>query len=245
MSNAFNSINGAGWLETTNMDFLKDVKNPVLGNRHVPVNHGDVLEMFMLKAQQNGMNLGQASGYLSPEQDKFIFVTEAQVTEDKAYAIGFINFNDRSRSFTGLAGEKVFVCSNLCFGGVFTPSRTRHTTNVEDRLDEKVGSIFDSYRKYAKDMEESMGFLRETQVDDAMLGKVLVELHRSKIMGATNIQRIISEFDAPTFNDRDEPANGWRLHNAFTHVLKKIKNPIQNIDTGNEGRQIVLKALGY
>lgn len=245
MSNAFNSINGAGWLETTNVEHLKTIRNPALGNRHVPVNHGDVLDMFYLKAEENGMKLGESSGYLSPEQDKFIYVVEAEVTEDLSYAIGFINFNDRSRSFMGLAGEKVFVCSNMCFGGVFAPSRTRHTTNVEDRLDEKVNSIFGGYERYVQSMRESQGFLRDTKIDDATLGKVLVELHRGKIMGATNVQRIVEEFDKPTFNDADEPANGWRLHNAFTHVLKKIKNPIQNIDTGNVGRQIILGALGY
>jgi hypothetical protein len=245
MSNAFNSINGAGWLETTNVDFLKDIRNPVLGNRHVPVNHGDVLDMFHLKGAEQGMSFGESSGYLSPEQDKFIYVVESEVTPEQSYAIGFINFNDRSRSFVGLAGEKVFVCSNMCFGGVFAPSRTRHTVNVEDRLDEKVNNIFEGYQTYVNAMRDEQEFLRNKAIDDAKLGQVLVELHRSKIMGATNVQRVVEEFDKPTFNDNDEPSNGWRLQNAFTHVLKKIKNPIQNIDTGNAGRKIVLNALGY
>ena len=245
MSNAFNSINGAGWLETTDSEQLKRVRNPSLGNRHVPINHGDVLDMFHLKAQEQGLKLGQASGYLSPETDKFIYVAEASTTPDTAYAIGFINFNDRSRAFMGLAGEKVFVCSNLQFGGVFAPSFTRHTTHVEDRLDVKVGYIFDAYQRYELKMRQEQGFLTETQIDDAMLGKALVALHRKKVMGATNIQRVLLEYDNPTYNDKDEPANGWRLNNAFTHVLKKIKNPIQNIDTGNAGRKIILEALGY
>ena len=245
MSNAFSSINGAGWLETTNMEQLKHIRNPSLGNRHLPINHGDILEMFQLKAHQNGMILGQASGYLCPETDKYIYVAEVNPNTEMTYAIGFINFNDRSRSFVGLAGEKVFTCSNCQFGGVFSPSRTKHTLNVEDRLDTKVESIFDAYTDYELKMKQEQGFLLESQIDDAQLGKVLVELHRSNIMGATNIQRIVHEFDNPTFNDADAPANGWRLNNAFTHILKKIKNPIQNIDTGNVGRSIILKSLGY
>jgi len=245
MSKAFNSINGANWFETVDQDYLKGVRNPSLGNRHLPINHGDVLEMFQMKAQAQGMTLGDASGYLSPEQDKFIYVAEVNANIHMTFAIGFINFNDRSRSFTGLAGEKVFTCSNCQFGGVFAPSKTRHTLNVEDRLDTKVDAIFDQYNAYEAELKKEQGFLTETQIDDAKLGKVLVEMGREKVFGATNIMRIIEEYDKPTFNDGDAPANGWRLNNAVTHTLKKIKNPIQNIDSGNHARQVILKVLGY
>lgn len=245
MSKAFNSINGANWQETVDLDLLRDIRNPSLGNRHVPVNHGDILEMFKLRAVEQGMTLGEECGYLAPEQNRFIYVAEVQVEAELAYSIGFINFNDRTRSFVGLAGERVFCCTNLCFGGVFNPSKTRHTTYVDDRLDDKVDSIFQSYKGYVDKMKYSMGFLKQREVDDTTLGRVLLELHRSEILGATNVQRVQQEFDNPTFNDKTEPANGWRLHNAFTHVLKKIKNPILNIDSGNAGRNIVLKTLGY
>lgn len=245
MSKAFNSINGAGWLETTDLEQLKRVRNPSLGNRHLPINHGDVLEMFRLKAEANGMKLGDSSGYLSPETDKFIYVAEVSATPEMAYAIGFINFNDRSRSFVGLAGEKVFTCSNCQFGGVFTPSRTRHTLNVDDRLGDKVENIFDAYRGYEAKMRREQGFLEETEINDAILGEVIVNIMRKGVMGATNVQRIVTEYDNPTFNDKDAPANGWRLNNAITHTLKKIKNPIQNIDTGNVARQVILESLGY
>ena len=56
---------------------------------------------------------------------------------------------------------------------------------------------------------------------------------------------ILKEYDNPTFNDKDEPANGWRLNNAITHTMKKIKNPIQNIDTGKDAREVLLQTLGY
>lgn len=245
MSKVFTAINGAKWKETVNVEELGLIKNPSLGNRHVPVNHGEVLAMFRAKADQKGMTLGEQCGFLSPETDRFIFVAEVQTEHDLAYSIGFINFNDRSRSYTGLAGERVFACSNLSFGGVFAPSRTRHTTLVGDRIEVKVDSIFSHFQQYVDDMKSSMGFLKQTELDDAALGNVLVKLHRAEIFGATNVQRILEEFDNPTFNSKDEPSNGWRLFNAITHVSKRIANPIVNIDTTNAARSLILKTLGY
>ena len=246
MSKPFSSISGrsANWLEISNIEQLKNVNNPSLGNRHVPVNHGEVLEMFIDKAKSKGLTLSAESGYLSPNTDKFIYVAEVLIEKEIAYSIGFINFNDRSRSFTGLAGERVIRHANVCFGGVFQPSRTRHTTYVEERLDDKVESIFECYDACVDRMKASMGFLKQRVIDDASLGKVLVNLHRSEMLGATNLQRVIQEFDSPKFEDGDTP-NGWQLQNSFNSVLKRVKNPIVNIDTGNVGRELILKSLGY
>ena len=241
----YTALNQANWIETINVEHLKTVQNPSLGNRHRPIQHGEALELFQAKAQDNGLNLLESVGFLSPEEDKFIFVAETKHTNGEAYGLGFVNFNDRSRSFVGLASQKVFVCSNLCFGGVFSPSRTRHTTNVDERLGDKMDIIFDNYSSYVEDMESSMGFLKEREVDDAMLGKILVNLHRSNVMGATNLTRIIAEYDDPTFNDKGEGKNGLRAYNAMTHTLKRIKNPMQNIDTGHLARKVLLDTLGY
>lgn len=243
--NGYTALNQANWTPTINVEQLKSIRNPSLGNRHVTVNHGDAVELFLKHAKDNGLSIKSSTGFLSPETDKYIYVAETKHTSGEAYGLGFINFNDRSRSFVGLASQKVFVCSNVCFGGVFTPSRTRHTTNIEDRLSDKIGGIFDQYASYVADMEDSMGFLSESKVNDAMLGKILVELGRNKVLGATNTMRILDEFDNPTFNDKNESANGLRVFNAMTHVTKRIRNPIQNIDTTHEARKIILKALGY
>ena len=245
MNKGYAVLNQANWIPTVDLEQLKGITNPSLGNHHQPINHGQALEMFQNKAEQNGLNLLDSVGLLSPEQDKFIYIAETKHTEGEAYGLGFINFNDRSRSFVGLASQKVFVCSNLCFGGVFAPSRTKHTTFVNGRLGDKMEIIFDRYLDHVESMESSMGFLKQREIDDAILGNVLVQLHRNGVMGATNLTRIITEYDDPTFNDKNEGANGLRLYNAFTHTLKKIKNPIQNIDTGHIGREIILKSLGY
>lgn len=244
-TNGYNVINGAGWTPTIDIEFLGTIKNPSLGNRHLPISHAEAIEIFREKAEAQGMKLLNETGFLSPEQDKFIYVAESEHTEGEAYGLGFINFNDRSRSFVGLASQKVFACTNCCFGGVFAPSRTRHTLNVEERLDDKIQNVFNEYTRYVEEMQASMGFLKQREVDDALLGRILVQLHRGSVMGATNVSRIVAEYDNPTYNDKGEGKNGLRVYNAFTHILKNIKNPIQNIDTGHVGRKIILESLGY
>lgn len=245
MTNGYQALNQADWAVTTDVDRLSQIENPSLGNRHLPICHGEALQMFHDKAITKGLNIKSQVGFLSPEQDRYIYVAETKHTNGEAYGLGFVNFNDRTRSFVGLASQKVFVCSNLCFGGVFQPSRTRHTLNVGDRLDDKMNTIFNQYDGYVNRMQDSVEFLKNREIDDAIMGKVLIELHRKKVMGSANITRIITEYDDPTFNSKDEGKNGWRLFNAMTHTLKNIKNPIQNIDTSFVGRKLILETLGY
>ena len=242
-TNGYQVLNQNGWNPTTDVEFLASINNPSLGPRHLPIQHGEVLQMFLEKADQMGISIKSSSGFLSPEKDKYIYIAETDQNEEVSYSLGFINFNDRSKSFVGLASERIHKWRSVCFSGVFSPSRTRHTLNVEERLEGKIDGVFGQYEKYITDMKSAMGFLKESQINDANLGRILVNLHRKQVMGATNITRIINEYDNPDFEDVGN--NGWKVYGSFSEVIKRLKNPIDSITIGNEGRKVILDSLGF
>lgn len=241
-TNGYAALNRANWTPVTDIEKLALINNLSQGNRHKPIQHVEILSNFMTKTESFGITINASKGFLSPEKDKYIFVAETSSDEDCTYSLGFMNFNNRQMAFTGLAGEYIHKWNSVCFSGVFNPSRTRHTLNVDNRLEAKLDALFGQYLKYLEDIKSSKGFLKEQEINDAVLGKVLVALHRAEVMGSTNITRIIEEFDS---NAIDDSSTGWKLYGGFSNVLKRIKNPVDSITTGSVGKEIILKTLGY
>lgn len=226
--------NSMNWLKTVDMDQLRGIEARSMGPRHNPVNHGEMLERFKTRGAFNGVEITDEQGLLSPDGKRFMYVAETRYDSanlDFSFTVGFINFNDRSRSFTGLAGQQVFVCSNLCITGMINESRTRHSTNVENRLDEKMDTVFAQFGNMRKIQLANVDAMKATKLTDELLGKFVLWSTRKRFMGSTNLTRIINEVDRPTLNNRNDTSL-WRLHNAATYVIREqINNPVLAVES--------------
>lgn len=221
--------NQMNWTNTTNMDMLRAVVANPMGPRHNPVNHGEVLERFRSRADHAGIKVTAETGLLSPDQKRFMYVADIaydSLKSDFAFTVGFINFNDRSRSFTTLAGQRVFVCSNLSVTGTLEESRTRHSTNVDNRLDGRMDTAFSKFDEMFRIQMGNVDQMKATKLTDELLGRFVLEGTRRDLFGATNMRRVIQEVDTPTLNNiHDDSA--WRLHNAATYILREnVRNPL-------------------
>lgn len=237
-------INEKNWMETTNIDQLRSIEALSQGPRHNPVNHGEMLERFAGRAEDAGIKVASETGLLSPDGKRFMYVADVahdQAAADYNFTVGFINFNDRSRAFTGIAGQRVMVCSNLCVTGLLTDSATRHSTFVEGRLDGKIDTIFAEYKKLCTSQTAAVDQMKEIQLTDELLGKFILNCTRADFMGAANLRRIIGEVDTPTLNNKDDNSL-WRLHNAATYVLREnVRNPLQVAESSKIINDEILK----
>lgn len=226
--------NSMNWDKTVDMDRLRGISALSMGPRHNPVNHGEMLERFKSRGTFNGIEITDEQGLLSPDGKRFMYVAETRYDSAKldfTFTVGFVNFNDRSRSFTGLAGQQVFVCSNLCITGMVNESRTRHSTNVEMRLDEKMDAVFAQFANMRRIQLDNVDAMKATKLTDELLGKFVLWSAREQFMGSTNLMRIINEIDTPTLNNKDDNSL-WRLHNAATFVIREnINNPILAVES--------------
>lgn len=234
--------NQMGWDKTVEMDLLRSIQPVSMGPRHNPVNHGEVLQRFLSRANNAGVKIESSTGLLSQDRNRYMYVADIRydsIATDFAFTIGFVNFNDRSKAFTMLAGQRVFVCSNLCVTGVIDEGRTRHSTNVDNRLDARIDTAFDTYNNMFRIQLNNVDAMKATKLTDELLGKFVLSATRMDFMGATNIRRIIEEVDTPTLNNKDDNSL-WRLHNAATWVIKEnIKNPLFVAESTNKINSII------
>lgn len=226
--------NSMNWTKTVDMDQLRSIAARSMGPRHNPVNHGEMLERFKNRGTFNGVEITDEQGLLSPDGKRYMYVAETRYDSanmDFSFTVGFVNFNDRSRSFTGLAGMQVFVCSNLTISGMINESRTRHSTNVESRLDEKIDTVFAQFANTRRVQLANVDAMKATKLTDELLGKFILWSTRQNFMGSTNLIRVINEVDRPTLNNKDD-SSLWRLHNAATYVIREnINNPVLAVES--------------
>lgn len=238
--------NDKGWTNTTNMDQLRSIDAISMGPRHNPVNHGEVLERFRSRADAAGISVTAQQGLLSPDRKRYMYVADIiydSLKSDFAFTVGFINFNDKTKSFTTLAGQRVFVCSNLCITGTLEESRTRHSTNVDGRLDSRIDMALSKFDQMFKVQISNVDAMKATKLTDELVGKFIVESRRQNLMGATNLMRVVDEINVPTLNNPNDDS-AWRLHNAATYVLREnVTNPLIVAETTRKANDIITELV--
>lgn len=244
MSGVICGINN--WTAVDNIEQLKSITAESLGPRHRPINHGDVLDMFIRQAKNENISLTKINGKLSPDNTKYMMVADISENAypDFSFTLGFINTNDRSKAFTGLCGTRVFICSNGVITGVVKQSKTRHSINSGDRILDKVNSVYAHYNEHKEKYISQVDYLKTVPLDDKLIGLTLTNLIRKRAMGSANIARIIGECDNPTFNKNCDNS-AWRLYNAASYVAKNIDNPLNSVRTSKIIHDTVLSCSGW
>lgn len=235
----------ANWTDCIEPEVLKAIQTESQGPRHKPIQHSDILDMFQKYADENNMTLSNPIGKLSKDRMRYMFLVDCNCNEIEDYTmtVGFINANDKSKAFTGICGTRVFMCSNGVVTGIVSESKTRHSLNNGDRIQDKINLVYNNFSANRERMVNQIDFLKHTPLTEDILGKTLVSMVRSNVMGATNIARIVSEVDSPTFNSKND-VSCWRLYNAASHVAKNVENPVYNVDVTNRIHSHVLAASG-
>lgn len=224
------------WREVIDIDALKEINTVPVGPRHLPINHGVCLDSFMDVAAQRNIEFGEKqTGLLSHDNMKYVFVADVKMDnfqggDQFAFTIGFVNYNDGSKSWRGIAGERVFVCSNEVFTGELMFTRKKHTKNVFSVLDEKMNMVFNYFDEFTEKRFGEINVMKDREFRDRELGQFVLQTHRENLVGNANIDRIIKEWDKPTYDDFKE-RNAWSFQNCISEVGKNIKNPVQRMES--------------
>lgn len=233
--------NEKNWEVTTNLERLRNINTVPQGPRHNPVNHGEALDLFKNRLIDNNISITKESGLLSHDDLKYVYtaVVKDDTISDYGFTLGFINFNNRVKSFTGLFGETVFVCSNEMFKGETIRDNKRHTKNVWERLTGKVDSIVERFNIFREERFNEIEVMKQRHLEEPEIGKIVLDMHRRHIMSNTNIDRFVREVDTPTHSCFKDPSV-WNIQNAFTEIAKNISEPTRRIDATDSFHQLLL-----
>ena len=233
------------------IDFLKAHESfDPMGSRHAPVRHSDLLSAFRAKAEALGLKLGEEKGALTNDGRRFNYVARLGEGAGGGYSLdcGFTNYNDRTRSWRGLLGTTVMICSNGCLHGVVKDSITRHTkTNIEN-IGSKIDLVFGRFASERDRIDGQMALLKSTKLTDRLMADFMLALARTRRVSSTHVVDVLryvddpalmKEVQDPTLNSKDD-SSAFRLLNAATYMTThRIKNP----DARNEASRLALDAL--
>lgn len=224
-------IAAAGWIRVTDINNLSDIKHAPLGHRHVPVSHYDAIVSFKNQLEEYNIQVLNESIVISPDTYRLMYLADIadKNAKEYVYQVGFINNNDKSKAFTGLAGIKVLI-NEAQMHYSDNSYKTRHTTNVKEMLYERNAHIITWFKEFYTEYSGKIEKFKNIKVTDEILGAVILAYIRNRYtLSSTNIKNIVKEYDNPKY-DEFKPRTIWSLQNTTNEVFKKVKSPLLRLD---------------
>ena len=224
-------VNAADWIHITNINTLAEIKHMPMGPRHVPVPHYDAISSFKNQLKEHNIQILNESIVLSPDTYRLMYLADIadKNANEYVYQVGFINNNDRSKAFTGLAGIKVKI-NGAQMHYSDNSYKTRHTTNVKEMLYERNAHIIKWFKEFYAEYSGKIEKFKNTKVTDEILGAVILAYIRNHYtLSSTNIKNIVKEYDKPRY-DEFKPRTLWSFQNTTNEVFKKVKSPLLRLE---------------
>lgn len=222
------TINGAGWTEMREEEefkMLRDIHNEPQGSKHVPLQHWNGMDMFNDRIAAANIAVKSQIGLLSQNERKFIYMAEVSDTNlpDLSFMLGFISFNDRSRSVQAIATTMCFVCTNLTFHNLGDDLRQKHLSNVTDG----TATIFDAgiskFNEFRDTRMAQINRMKQVEISREMQGNIILDMMHSDVFGKDPIfiSNTNKQFEKPV-HDEFLDRSVWHFQNAATEEMKKI-----------------------
>jgi hypothetical protein len=217
-------------------DNLCAVPTPApMGAFHQPVGFGDFLELIKHRMSTVGIAVATEEYCLDETGQTFFGVMELSLDgftrDDMSITLGVRGSHNQKVPRAITLGNRVMVCSNLCFSGDLGTVSTKQTTNVWQRLpgliDQSVAKIPQLAQREIDRADAYKMYGMKPRVGDA----ALVELTRQGALTSGQLGRAIDEWDRPSYEEHAQDGfNAWRLLNAVTEVQKPTGTNV-NMDT--------------
>jgi len=152
-------------------------------------------------------------------------VTSPDITgDDYSRVLGIRSSYDKTLPCGIVMGLQVMVCSNLMFSGD-TKTVRRQTKGVYGDLPWEIHKMVERYLLSTHTDVEFMESLKEVEGRRHKVNDFVVESMKADVIPSSHIKRVLDEWKAPTYEAFAEHREDlYGLHNAYTHVLKKV-NP--------------------
>lgn len=230
-------INHSGAQPVT-LDQLRNQPDPVrLTETHHPIRHDRFIDLikktlgdFNLETTREEYSLRVEGPGETPNgmpsthgfNDLFGLIGVRGQVSGVEHCLGIRGSNTMNFSRQLGAGNRVFVCDNLCFGAQIVVGR-KHTRNILTDLPDLVSDAVNEIRcLFAYDAIRTEVY-RESEISDEAAHDVMMQSiqggNYSERTPASKLSAWVSEWHEPSHDDF-KPRNAWSLLNAHTEVAK-------------------------
>jgi hypothetical protein len=196
-----------------------------MGAFHQPVGFGDYLELVKHRLTRAGITVEHEEYVLDPQGSTFFGALQLGIDgfqrDDMNITLGVRGSHTQKTPRAICLGNRVIVCSNMCFNGDLANLSTKQTTNVWRRLpgmvDQAVARIPELAQREGQRADRFKQFELKPRWGDA----ALVEVFRRDGLTAAQLGRAVTEWHEPKFEEHAEDGfTAWRLLNAVTEANK-------------------------
>jgi hypothetical protein len=141
------------------------------------------------------------------------------IPKDVGFVVGLRGSTDQSITRGLVAGQRVFVCSNLAFNGDIKV-HTKQTTFIHGRLPRLVRDAVHRLPILLEHEVKRIDMMKNFNMKSRWMDAALVEIHRQGGLTAKQLGKAIREIDQPSFDHSEYKNTAWYMHNAVTQALK-------------------------
>lgn len=209
---------------------------------HKPIRHDFLVDTIEDVLFHRGIEVVRSEFAVTKEGAQLFALFEINRESDEwRHVIAIRHGNDKKLRLQGVAGQNVFVCTNLSLAGEFLLFAKKHTANVDirDLIEVAMGNLV---RQIAS-VDAEIAQLKAVRVTEV---QVKVAIYDAVIGGALPLPRKLltplhETFVSPPHEEYAEPT-AWSLENAFTEVFKQL-DPAQQFEAASRLRPFLRRQL--
>ena len=240
--------------QTVTLDALRTIPiPPALGSRHAPIPHAALVDALVEGITGRGWHVHDMDLVVAAHGAMIFGTMDLRDGElgkpglggkDIATGtlFGFRSSTDQSLAIQGVAGKRVFVCSNMCFSGDLFVMRRKSTTRID--LPEVIDAGLDQFLTQSRTLDANLDRLRDTPLTDTDAKARIFDLFNAEVLPSRLLKPMAAYFFHPTEEQTDlQPRSLWGLNSAATRSVQLLKSPAQQFFAAqNVGQHFQLAA---
>jgi len=214
--------------QMVDMKELQNISTPESTGVWHPVPHHTMVQSVLDQLEESNFELASDPEIgLSHQGARCFFLFNLKSTHsDFCLSIGGRNAHDKKFAMALFGGASIFICSNLQAFGQYG-MKTKHTTNVLDRLPNLISKGLKEIEIDGKVNDERIEYFKDFEIkDDSRIHDYLIKSMDQKIITTSLIPKVLEDWRKPR-HEEFEPRTMWSFNNCFTEVFKEYRNPEQ------------------
>jgi hypothetical protein len=198
---------------------VSNIHTPMATQTHVPIPHSHLLDLVDAEIIRNDLDVVEEQHILDVDGQRYFGLFGLRSKDGlQQTLVGVRNAHDKSISASIVTGQKVFVCSNLCFDGEIRLGR-KHTANIERDLPLLIEDAISNAIDVTDHQKERVDKYRSTKLINPQVDLLTVQMYRDGAIPSSAIGKILKEYEEPSHSDFvDDGYSVWRLQNAVTEI---------------------------
>jgi X-X-X-Leu-X-X-Gly heptad repeat protein len=206
-----------------------------MGSRHRPIPHWELVDALIDGAEDQGWTVeGSDLGIASHGATLFGTIQMRRSSDDGVWGpptarawretgttLGFRSSTNETLALEGVAGEHVFVCSNLCLSGDVVTFKRKSTTGLS--LTRMVADGLERFAAQSAQLQTGITRLKDTPLSDTNAKARIFDIFNRGVLPSRLLQPIARQYFDPAASAPDcQARNLWSLNNACTRSIQAL-----------------------